>query len=106
MAKFLFEAKYTLDGVRGLRAEGGSARVAAVTAAIEAAGGRLESLYFAFGENDVYVTADLPDNASAAGFALAVVAAGGATVRTVALLTPSEIDGAVRMESTYRPPGE
>ena len=35
MPKYLLEVNYTLEGVRGLKAEGGSARVAAATALIE-----------------------------------------------------------------------
>jgi uncharacterized protein with GYD domain len=105
MPKFLIEARYTLEGTKGLRAEGGSARVAAVTAAIEAGGGTVESFYFAFGDADVIVIADLPDNAAAAAVGLAVNAAGGATTRTTVLLTAAEIDRAVRADSGYRPPG-
>lgn len=105
MPKYLFEVKYSVEGVKGLRAEGGTARVKAVSEAMAAAGGKLESFYFAFGGNDAYVIAEHPDNATAAGTALAVAAAGGATLRTVVLLTPAEIDAAVAMESTYRPPG-
>ena len=105
MPKYLLEASYTLDGVKGLKAEGGSARVAAVAEATEAAGGKVESMYFAFGDNDVYIIVDYPDNVTAAGVALAVTATGGAKVRTVVLLTPAEVDAAVKMRSTYRPPG-
>ena len=105
MAKYLLEASYTLDGIKGLRSEGGSARAAAVTAAAESAGGKVESIYFAFGDTDVYVVVDYPDNVSAAALALAVTAAGGVTVRTVVLLTAAEIDAAAKVQSTYRPPG-
>lgn len=68
-------------------------------------GGRLESLYFAFGDHDVYVIADLPDNESAAAVALTVNSAGGAAVRTVVLLTPEEVDAAAKRSVDYRPPG-
>ena len=105
MPKYMFAASYTLQGVKGLRAEGGSARAAAVKEAIAAAGGRLESIYFALGENDVYVIADYPDNVTAAGFALAVTASGGVNARTIVLLTAAEVDSAVKAPSTYRPPG-
>jgi uncharacterized protein with GYD domain len=75
------------------------------TAATEAAGGKIESFYFAFGDKDAYVIVDYPDAVTAAGAVLAVTAAGGARVRTVVLLTPAEVDAGVRMESAYRPPG-
>jgi uncharacterized protein with GYD domain len=64
---------------------------------------RLVSFYFAFGDNDVYVVADFPDNISAAAAAQTVSAEGGATARTVVLLTA--IDAAVAKASSYRPPG-
>lgn len=105
MPKYLLEASYTLDGVKGLRAEGGAARVAAVTEATEAAGGKIESMYFAFGDSDVYIIVDYPDNVTAAGASLAVAATGGAKVRTVVLLTAAEVDAAVKAPSAYRAPG-
>jgi uncharacterized protein with GYD domain len=105
MAKYLLEVNYTLDGVKGVKSQGGSARVAAATELIEGLGGKIESFYFAFGNTDVYVIADYPDNVSAAAAALAVSAGGGATARTVVLLTAAEVDAAVAKKSTYRPPG-
>lgn len=105
MPKYLLEVNYTLDGTKGLKDEGGSARVAAATALIEGLGGKVESFYFAFGGTDVYVTADMPDNVSVAAAALAVSAGGGATSRTVVLLTADELDAAAKKQTTYRPPG-
>jgi uncharacterized protein with GYD domain len=105
MAKYLLEVSYTLDGIKGLKSEGGSARVAAATEAIEGLGGNIDAFYFAFGETDVYVVADYPDNVSVAAAALAVSAGGGAKVKTTVLLTPAEIDAAASKKTTYRPPG-
>ena len=105
MPKFLIEASYTQEGVKGVQSAGGSSRRDAVAEVAESVGGRLESFYFAFGERDAYVIADLPDNESAAAVALAVNAAGGATARTVVLLTPEEIDAAAKRSVDYRPPG-
>jgi len=105
MPKYLLEVSYTHDGIKGVKSEGGSARVAAATEAIKALGGKIESFYFAFGDADAHVIADLPDNASAASLALTVGASGGATVRTVVLLTPEEVDAATKKQTPYRPPG-
>jgi uncharacterized protein with GYD domain len=105
MSKYLLEVKYTPDGVRGVKAQGGSARVAAATELIESVGGKLDSFYFAFGDTDVYVVADFPDNISAASVSQTVTAGGGATARTVVLLTAAEIDAAASKTPTYRPPG-
>jgi uncharacterized protein with GYD domain len=105
MSKYLLEVNYTLDGIKGLKAKGGSARVTAATELIEGVGGKVESFYFAFGSTDVYVIADFPDQVSAAAAALTVCAGGGATARTVVLLTAADIDGAAAKKTTYRPPG-
>jgi uncharacterized protein with GYD domain len=105
MPKYLLEVNYTLDGVRGVVAKGGTARQAAAQAAAESVGGTVESFLFAFGGTDVYVVADMPDNVAAAALALAVTAGGGATVKTVVLLTTAEIDDAAAKEVGYRPPG-
>ncbi|MGA2472011.1 MAG: GYD domain-containing protein [Acidimicrobiales bacterium] len=61
MSKYLLEVEYTLEGVRGLKSEGGSARVAAASALIEGLGGKVESFYFGFGATDVFVIVDMPD---------------------------------------------
>ncbi len=105
MARFLFEANYTPDGVKGLVKDGGSARRDAIAKSVAALGGKLESFHFAFGGVDAYVIADLPDNATAAAMALAVGQSGLASVRTVVLMTPEEVDGAVKKQVAYRGPG-
>jgi uncharacterized protein with GYD domain len=105
MSKFLIEASYTTDGVKGVQSAGGSSRRDAVAQVAESVGGKLESFYFAFGERDAYVVVELPDNESAAAVALTVNAAGGATVKTVVLLTPEEVDGAAKRSVDYKPPG-
>jgi uncharacterized protein with GYD domain len=105
MPKFLIEASYTLEGVKGVQSAGGSSRREAVAQVAESVGGRLEAFYFAFGDHDAYVIADLPDNESAAAVAVTVNAAGGATVKTVVLLTPEEVDAAAQRSVEYRPPG-
>ena len=101
MPKFLVEVKYTLDGAKGLVAEGGSARVAASKSLIESLGGTLETFDFVFGR-DGYIIADMPDNVSAAAAALAARASGGVVSRMVVLLTPDEIDAATKKQGNYR----
>jgi uncharacterized protein with GYD domain len=105
MPKYLLDVSYTLDGVRGVAAKGGSARQKAAEAAAKSVGGSLDCFYFAFGGTDVYTIADLPDNEAAAALALTVTAGGGAQVRTVVLLTPEEVDSATKKSVTYTPPG-
>ena len=68
-------------------------------------GGTVESFYFAFGDTDVYVVADLPDDESAAAVAFTVSASGGATTSTVKLLTVEQTDAALGLSVDYVPPG-
>jgi uncharacterized protein with GYD domain len=105
MAKFLFSGSYTSDGAKGLLKEGGSSRRAMLDEMIGSLGGTVEAFYFAFGEADVYVIADLPDAVSAAALSMTASATGAVGVRTVALLTPEEIDEASSKSVAYRPPG-
>jgi uncharacterized protein with GYD domain len=105
MPKYLFEAAYTPEGVEGISSKGGSSRRDAIADMAEGLGGKLESFYFAFGDVDAYVTVELPDNEAATAVALAVNGSGGATVKTVQLLTPEEVDAATERSAGYRPPG-
>ena len=105
MAKYLLKVNYTVDGLKGVLAEGGSGRRKVAEAAANSVGGSIESFYFAFGGTDVFVIADFPDNAAAAALAMTVTASGGATVETVVLLTPEEADTAVAKKLDYTPPG-
>jgi uncharacterized protein with GYD domain len=82
MPKYLFEASYTAEGAKGIIKEGAAARRAAIEKAAASVGGKLECFYFAFGDVDAYVIADLPDNAAAAAMALTVGASGKAATKT------------------------
>jgi uncharacterized protein with GYD domain len=105
MAKYLFHGSYTVDGIRGVRKEGGSGRKEAVGALVQSVGGSLEAMYFAFGGDDFFVIVDAPDNIRAAAAATAVAATGAVSLNTVVLLTPEEMDAASKVEVDYRPPG-
>ena len=105
MAKYLVEASYTREGVAGVQAKGGSSRRDAIAAMAEGLGGSIDNLYFAFGDHDVYVVVDLPDNEAAAAVALTVGASGGANTTTIVLLTPEQIDAAAERSVDYKPPG-
>ena len=105
MPRYLITGSYTAEGAKGVLAEGGSGRVAAVEKAVSSVGGKLESFYFAFGSDDFYVTVDMPSNTAVTAVMLTVTAAGGATARTVVLLTPEEVDEARKLTPGYRAPG-
>jgi len=106
MPKYLFQAHYTVDGVKGLLSKGGSARRAAAQAMAESVGGSLEAFYFAFGTTDGFAIVELPDNSAAASLALTISGSGAATVNTTVLLTPEEIDAAAQTQVQYTAPGQ
>jgi len=105
MAKFLMQASFTKDGVKGLAKEGGSKRRQAAEQFFASAGGKLEAFYFAFGDTDVFAIVDFPDNASAAAISLAGNAAGPVNVKATVLITPEEMDRAAEKSQGLRPPG-
>lgn len=105
MPKFMIKASYSPDGARGLLKEGGSARRAAVQKLVEGIGGRVEAFYYAYGEDDAYVITDVPDAASGLAISLAVNASGAVRLSTIPLITPEEIDAAVKKSVAYRAPG-
>jgi uncharacterized protein with GYD domain len=105
MAKYLIQASYVGEGLKGLLKEGGSSRKAAVEAVMKGMGGTLESFYYMFGEDDVIGIGDFPDNATAAAFSLAINASGAVKARTTVLMTPEEVDKAAKKTVDYRPPG-
>ena len=106
MSKYLIQANYMGDGIKGLIKEGGSSRRAAVEKLFESIGGKVEAFYYAFGETDLFVIAEIPDNVSAASLSLTVNASGAATAKITVLLTSEEVDAAVKKSPSYRPPGQ
>jgi uncharacterized protein with GYD domain len=106
MPKYLLQANYVGEGIKGLLKEGGTSRRAAAEKAFKSLGGTIESFYYAFGDPDVYVIADVPDNVSMAALALTVSASGAVTAKTTVLMTPEEVDQAVKKTPSYRPPGQ
>ncbi len=105
MGKYLFQASYTQAGLTGLLKEGGTKRQAALAETIESAGGALESLYYAFGKSDLYITADLPDDATATAVSLNIGAAGALSVSITVLVPPETVDEAIAKAVSYRAPG-
>lgn len=106
MPKYLVEATYTSEGMKGLLKSGGSARRKIVEQTCAEVGGKLEAFYFAFGEDDAVIVVDVPSNAAAAALSLAVNASGALRSKTTPLLTPQEVDEAVNDHVTYRAPGQ
>jgi uncharacterized protein with GYD domain len=105
MAKYLFQAAYAADGIKGLIKDKASGRKTALSKAVEALGGKVEALYWAFGEHDWVLIADLPDNASASAFSFAVSGSGLLRVTTTPLLSAEETDKALEKKSNFQAPG-
>ena len=106
MPKYMIQASYSVDGIKGVLKEGGTSRRTAVAAAIKSMGGTLEAFYFTFGDTDVVGIADVPDNVSAAAFSMGVAASGTLTgAKTTVLLTPEEIDQAAKKTMAFRAAG-
>jgi uncharacterized protein with GYD domain len=106
MGKYLFHGSFTADGLRGILKEGGTSRTKAVSTLAESLGGSLESYHFAFGDDSYFVIVDLPDDEAAAACALAVSASGAVSNSTTKLLTPAQVDAAIKLTPNYRAPGQ
>jgi uncharacterized protein with GYD domain len=102
MPKYLAQVNYVGEGIKGLLQEGGTSRRAVVEKMIKSLGGTMEAFYYAFGDIDLFVIADMPDDASMAAIALTVSATGTITIKTTVLLTPEEIDAAGKKSPLYR----
>lgn len=106
MGKYLFHGSFTTEGLRGVVKEGGTSRTKAVDALAKSVGGKLESYYFAFGDDSYYIVVDLPDDEAAAACALVVASSGAVSNSTVKLLTPKQVDAAIKLSPKYRAPGQ
>ena len=106
MAKYLSQANYTSEGLKGLIKEGETGRRKAIEKLLASVGGKIESFYYAFGDTDLFMICDVPDNVTVAALSLIVNASGAATSTVTVLLTPEEIDAAVKKTADYRPPGK
>ena len=105
MPKYLIQASYTAEGLKGLQKDKASGRRRAIATAAKSLGGKLESIYYCFGEDDVIAIFDLPDNIAVSTLSLTVSASGMARTRTTPLLTVEEVDKALAKNPNYRAPG-
>ncbi len=105
MPHYLHQVTYSREGWQTLISQPQN-RVEIVRQAIEKLGGKIVSAWFAFGDCDVVLITEMPDNATAAGLAIAF-AGGGAckSVHTTPLLSAEEALQAMKKagESGYRP---
>jgi len=105
MQKYLFYGSYTPERYQGLLREGGSVRIGVAKQTLQSVGGSLEAFYYSNGEQDFYIIVNLPDNVSSTAVTLAGNASGTFRIRAVSLLTPEQMDEAVKTKVDFRPPG-
>ena len=90
MSYYLMQVAHTAEGWQAL-VENPHHRVEALRPAIEDLGGRIENAWYSFGEFDITLIVQMPDNVSAAALSIAL-ASGEAlkNVKTTPLLTATE----------------
>ena len=106
MPKYLYHGSYTDDGLKGLIKDGGTKRMEVTKKAIESLGGKMEAYYFAFGSNDFFLIAEVVDNVNAVTGSLVANASGTVKVSITPLITPAEVDLAVKKTMDWSPPGQ
>ena len=106
MPSYMVQVAYTSEGWAA-QMKNPQNRIEAVRPAIEALGGKIVAAYYSFGEYDLTVITEMPDNTAAAAFAIAAAAGGSVKAfKTTSLMTVDEGLDAVRKasQSSYRPP--
>ena len=90
MPHYLIQVAYNSEGWQAL-VKNPQNRVEAVRPTVEKLGGKIENAWYSFGDYDVTLVLQMPDNVSAAALSIAF-AAGGAlkSVKTTPLLTTTE----------------
>jgi uncharacterized protein with GYD domain len=106
MPYYMVQAAYSTEAGSGL-VKNPQNRLEAVRPVVEKLGGKIEGGWLAFGEYDVVLICEMPNNISATAFSMAA-SAGGAVkaVKTTPLMTIDEGKEAMRKASGvgYRPP--
>ena len=70
MSKYLISGSYVGEGIKDLLKDGGTKRREAVEQLIGSLGGTVESMHFAFGDDDFFIIFDAPDNVKVAAGSL------------------------------------
>ena len=107
MAHYMVQAAYTAEAIAAM-VKSPEDRAAAIRPVVEKLGGKLESVWFCFGEYDIVGISQLPDNVSAAAFAFAVSQGGKIrALKTTPLMSTADAVKAMKKAggAGYRPPG-
>ena len=105
MPSYLVQASYSVEALSSMVKKPQN-RTEMVRKTVEKLGGTVTGLWLSFGEYDTVAIFDMPDNTSAAAFALAVGAGGTCkSVKTTPLFTLDEAVAAMKKAggSGYRP---
>jgi uncharacterized protein with GYD domain len=108
MPFYMTQSKLSKDAIQGLIAKPQDRR-GPIDKLLKAVGGKLHHYFFAFGEYDIVILYEAPDNASAAAAVLAAVGAGATSVsETTVLMSMEEAVAAMKKAGTasgaYQPP--
>ncbi len=106
MAYYLFQGAYTAEALATLIKKPQN-RIEIVSQTIEKLGGRVVGGWFCFGEYDVVLVTELPDNVTAAAFSVAAAAGGALKAnKTTALFNADDMLQIFKTagKSGYRPP--
>jgi uncharacterized protein with GYD domain len=107
MPSYLIQVSYSREALASL-IKNPQNRTEVVRKSVEKLGGKMVGLWLSFGDHDVVVIAELPDNVKAAALSLAVAAGGTArSVKTTPLLSVEEGMAALKKAGNtgYKPVG-
>ena len=109
MAKYAIIGGYTAEAWAKMIENPGD-RLAAVTKAAQTLGGKVESFYWSFGDDDYLAIFEAPDDIAAAAFSVAVGSSGTLrNLRTIKLISLDEgrkvLEKAKATKAVYSPPG-
>ena len=106
MARYLLQASYSGGAISDL-VKNPEDRAAVLRRLVESMGGKMGSFDYCFGDYDVVVIADMPDNVSVAAVSMAVGASGTCKdIKTTVLLSMEEALEAMKKAGSlgYRAP--
>jgi len=103
--KYMIRGSYTSEGIHGLLKEGGTSRRQHFAENVQALGGSVEAYYYALGDDDLFAIVDVPSQVDVVALATQISAGWAFVAKTIALVTPEEIDQAAKKDIGYRPPG-
>jgi len=100
MPNYLVQASYTAEAIAAL-VKNPQNRAEVVRKAVENMGGKMIGGWLSFGDQDVVIIVEMPDNISAAGLAVAVAAGGSLRrIKTTPLFTFEEGAAAFKKAAT------